>query len=70
MNRNKLLGKIKENGFTIETVARLTGMSLSTLSRKLNGHVEFTRDEINAISDALKMSNEDLLEIFFNEKVS
>ncbi len=70
MNRNKLLGKIKENGFTIETVARLTGMSLSTLSRKLNGHVEFTRDEINAISDALKMSNEDLLEIFFKEKVS
>lgn len=70
MNRNKLLGKIKENGFTIETVARLTGMSLSTLSRKLNGHVEFTRDEINAISDALKMSNEDLMEIFFNEKVS
>lgn len=70
MNRNKLLGKIKENGFTIEAVARLTGMSLSTLSRKLNGHVEFTRDEINAISDALKMSNEDLLEIFFNEKVS
>lgn len=70
MNRNKLLGKIKENGFTIETVAHLTGMSLSTLSRKLNGHVEFTRDEINAISDALKMSNEDLLDIFFNEKVS
>ena len=70
MNRSKLLGKIKEKGYTTRELAFSAGMSLSSMSRKLNGHAEFTRDEINAIVDALELSNEDLLDIFFTSKVS
>jgi transcriptional regulator with XRE-family HTH domain len=45
---------------TIKELARLTGISISTLSRSLNGHREFKESEIKEIVRVLECSFEDL----------
>lgn len=71
MNRNKLIGKIKEQGKTIQQMAAEVGISLTAMSRKINGKTQFTREEIEKIADLLELTNEELLAIFFSDvKVS
>lgn len=65
MNTNKLLGKIKENGATLQQIAEKMNISLSALRRKIYGKTQFNRQEIEKISDILKLTNQELLEIFF-----
>lgn len=45
-------------------------MNRSTFYRKLNGTSEFDRKEIKAISEILKLSDEEVLNVFFDKKVS
>ena len=71
MNRNKLIVKIKEQGKTIQQMAAEVGISLTAMSRKINGKTQFTREEIEKIADLLELTNEELLAIFFSDaKVS
>lgn len=65
MNKNKLLGKIKEHGTTLEQFAGEVGISLSAIRRKINEDTQFTREEIEKICELLNLTNEELLEIFF-----
>ena len=65
----KLLGKIKENGFTQEQLANLIGMTPGTLSMKLNNQAYFKQKEIIAISDALGIPYSDIGEYFFAREV-
>ena len=48
-NYSKLLGRIKEKGFTLEALAKKIGLNVSTLSKKLNNKSEFHQDEIKKI---------------------
>lgn len=57
----RLLSELKDRGIII---------ARSSLYRKLNGKTEFTRKEIAAISEILKMSTETIMQIFFNTKVA
>lgn len=52
---------------TIEEFADFIDMPLTTFSRKLNGHNEFSESEIQRISEALDISP---MEIFFNSQVT
>lgn len=45
-------------------------ISRSSFYRKMNGISEFDRREILAISEELHMEEGELIDIFFNEKVS
>ena len=65
----KLLGKIKENGFTQEQLANLIGMTPGTMSLKLNNQAYFKQKEIIAISDALGIPYSDIGEYFFTREV-
>lgn len=65
MNKDKLLGKIKEHGKTIEGFAKELGLSNSSMYRKVNGKSQFTREEIKRIASILELDNGELLEIFF-----
>lgn len=67
MNKNKLLGKIKEHGTTLEQFALELGISLSAIRRKINGSTQFNRVEIEKSCDLLNLTNEELLEIFFSD---
>ncbi len=62
---SKLLGRIKERGFTQETLAKRVAMSESTLSQKLNNKTPFKQRDIREISDALEISSNDIGAYFF-----
>lgn len=70
MNKYKLLYIIKEKGMTTDDFCSLIGMSRSAFSKKCNLHSEFTREEIVKIQGALLLTKEDVIDIFFAEKVS
>jgi transcriptional regulator with XRE-family HTH domain len=46
----KLLGKLRECGISQENLAKLIGINPATLSKKLNGHIDFRQSEIREIT--------------------
>ena len=66
---SKLLGRIKEFGFTQKTLAKGIGISSSTLSAKLNNKNAFTVTEIACICRVLDISKLEVGKYFFTEKV-
>jgi len=68
MNRNLLIYEMNERGFTVTSLARAIGISKSALSKKMNGHSEFTLGEIQRICEVLNL--ESPMHIFFAGKVS
>ena len=66
---SKLLGRIKEYGFTQERIAAKIGMSVSTLSFKLNNKAFFTQKEIRKISDLLEIETDEIGLYFFTLRV-
>lgn len=66
---SKLLGRIKEYGFTQERIASEIGISVSTLSYKLNNKAFFTQKEIRKICDLLEIVIAEIGVYFFTLKV-
>lgn len=66
---SKLLGRIKECGFTQETLAKEVGISKGTMSLKLNNKANFGQVEIFAICVALKIPTHEIGAYFFTKKV-
>ena len=64
-NYSKLLGRIRECGFTHEQLAKAIGVNKSTLSTKLNGRFSFTTKEIDDICKVLDISNNEIGIYFF-----
>ena len=65
----KLLGRIREKGFTQEQLANLVGMTPGTMSMKLNNQAYFKQKEIIEISDALDIPYSEIGEYFFVREV-
>lgn len=49
------------------SLAKYLGLSYQSLNKKLNGHVDFKRGEIKAISDRYHLNAEMIYFIFFEE---
>lgn len=64
-NYSKLLGRIREFGFTQKEVATRIGILPATLSQKLNHKARFTAVEIDAICKLLNIATEDIGTYFF-----
>lgn len=64
MNVNKLKGLIVANGMNVEQLADEIGVERSSMYRKLNNFEKITIGEANKIKKALKMSNDQAIEIF------
>jgi transcriptional regulator with XRE-family HTH domain len=62
---SKLLGRIKEKGFTQESLAKSMGKNQSTISTKLNNKGEFKTGEIDEICQLLDIPNEEIGTYFF-----
>lgn len=65
----KLLGRIKEYGFTQETLAKHIGIAESSMCLKLNGKASFKQNEIFLISNALEIESGEIGAYFFDPKV-
>ena len=64
-NYLKLLGRIKECGFTQGQLAKAIGISEYTLSTKLNNKFSFKQDEIIAICKVLNIPVSEIGEFFY-----
>ena len=64
-----LLGKMKECGFTQETLGKAVGMCESTLNLKLNNKASFKQKEIRKICKILGIPKGKIGLYFFTEKV-
>lgn len=64
-NYAKLLGRIRECGFTQATLAEAIGINKCTLSAKLNNQSYFTTSEIIAICKALEIAHKEIPVYFF-----
>lgn len=63
---NKLKAKIIENGFTITSFAKEINTSKTTLSQKINNKIRFSQVDIRKISEKLKLTSEEIKDIFLN----
>ncbi len=66
---SKLLGRIKEFGYTQESLARETGMTKVTMNLKLNNKAFFTQPEIERIRKILRITHDEIGAYFFTPKV-
>lgn len=64
-NYSKLLGRMRECGFTQEQLAKAIGINKGTLSVKLNNRFSFTQEEILAICKLLNIPICEIGEYFY-----
>ena len=62
---SKLLGRIREYGYTQKTLATAVGMSLSQLNQCLNGKSNFKHKYIIAICKVLDIRNDEIGAYFY-----
>jgi len=70
VNKQKLKAAIMAGDGTQQNLAEAMGISLSNLSLRINGHMEFKAGEIAFIRDRYGLTDEMVCQIFFAEKVS
>ena len=64
-NYSKLLGRMKECGFTQEQLANALDKNKGTISAKLNNKFSFSQDEILAICKLLNIHISEIGEFFY-----
>lgn len=67
-NYSKLLGLIKERGFTQAVLAKTINISESSLNQKLKNVRSFTQEEILNIAIVLKIEPSKINDYFFCEE--
>lgn len=66
---SKLLGRIRECGFTQESLAKRIGIAKSSMCLKLNNKANFTHPEVFLICEALNIEAGKIGVYFFTPKV-
>ncbi|MHB8963435.1 MAG: DUF739 family protein [Saccharofermentanales bacterium] len=66
---NKLAGKIRECGLTQKEIAGLMNLSEQSLSRKMQGKARFFVNEVEILTNLLKLSRDEVMEIFFDSEL-
>lgn len=69
-NSNKLRGKMVERQVTNESLAFRLGINPATLYRKITGKSDFTRIEIQKITDILALTMQEVKDIFFADEIT
>ena len=62
---SKLLGRMRERGFTQETLAKAIGINESTLNSKLKNRTFFNARDIDRISEVLDIPNSEIGTYFY-----
>lgn len=66
---SKLKGKIKEFYDTQENFSKALGLGRTSISQRLNNHLEFSQEEIYKACELLKLELKEIPEYFFKIKV-
>lgn len=70
MTYDNLRGEIRKKFKTQSAFAKMINMTHQTLNRKLCGHSEWTRPEIETVCVVLGIDPGDIYEYFFDYKVA
>ncbi len=70
MNKNALYAEIELKGYSIKEFLGEIKMNRSTWNKKVRGINEFTRGEIVKVVNALNLTPDKMIAIFFCDKVS
>lgn len=70
MDISELRAAMGKKNISIPRLATLIGMNKKTLYSRIYQSTDFKQSEISAISKVLELSNSEILNIFFAEKVS
>lgn len=66
-HKDKFCGKVREHGLTLDKIAEYLGINPATLSRKMNGSSDFTRNELELLRQKLLLSSSEFQLIFFGQ---
>lgn len=66
-DHSKLLGKIRECGYTQKSLAKVLNMNVGTLTQKLKNRSHFTTDEMLRICELLNISSREIGAYFFKK---
>lgn len=69
LNKGKLNKAITDSGLKTQYIAGVMGITPRALYDKINGVTEFKNTEIGTLSALLKLSQDELIDIFFAESV-
>ncbi len=70
MPLNKLKITLKDARTTYAEMSAKIGISYMAFQRKINGDSEFKLSEIKQMSTILELNGEEILDIFFNKRIS
>jgi len=70
VNKNELRSVMALHNETNEVLAEVLGISTKSVSSKLNSKTEFLQGEIATIARHYKLTDEQIVKIFFNREVS
>ena len=70
MNPKELKAAMKRNDDTQEKLAEALGLQASGVSERINGRIQFRRNEIDIIRQRYNLSDADTIMIFFADDVS
>ena len=68
MNKNKLKGKIREQGLTYKILAKKIGISVTSVNYKVNGQNLFNHEEMIKLREILRLTDNEIIEIFFKRR--
>ena len=66
-NHSKLLGRMREYGYTQKELAEAIKMNKATLNQKLKNKSHFTTEEMDSISGLLDIPKNEIGIYFFNQ---
>lgn len=66
MNKRAFRAKMEYFGDTYESLATFLGLSLQSVSNKVNGNYPFNQTEISKLKEKWNLTNDEVNEIFFN----
>jgi hypothetical protein len=67
IQKNILKSKLTLNEITQRDLAKRLGLAEVTINKKVNGAIDFSLEEIAKMKDYLRLSNDEVVEIFINE---
>lgn len=70
VNVQKLKGSIVEKGKTQQEVAAMIGVDRTTFYRKMKNGGNFSIEEVGKIAEAVPLSDEEAITIFFDRRVA
>ena len=66
---NVLQGKMREKGFTLNSLSKAIGISRTALFNKIHNKMDFLVSEVQITSQILGLTDEDVQLIFFAKRV-